>query len=76
MLGLLGKEKLKLAEPKRATELLEQALQKIAGREQDAPAGMVAAFEWQLALAWLGYAEDQNCIAHNGGAQLRAAGQG
>ena len=27
---------------------------------------MVAAFEWQQALAWLGYAEDQNCIAHNG----------
>ena len=28
---------------------------------------MVQAFEWQQALAWLGYAEDQNCIAHNGG---------
>jgi hypothetical protein len=27
---------------------------------------MVQAFEYQQALAWLGYAEDQNCIAHNG----------
>ena len=40
--------------------------QKVAGREAEAPAGMVQAFEYQQALAWLGYAEDQNCIAHNG----------
>ena len=63
---MLGKEKLKLADPKRATELLAQALAKVAGREAEAPPGMVQAFEWQQALAWLGYAEDQNCVAHSG----------
>jgi hypothetical protein len=67
VLGLLAREKLKLADPPRAIELFEQSLRKIAGREQEAPAGMVATFEWSQALAWLGYAEDQNCIAHNGG---------
>jgi hypothetical protein len=66
VLGRLAKEKLKLADPRRAIELFDQALLRIAGHEAEAPQGMVASFEWYLALSWLGYAEDQNCIAHSG----------
>ncbi|HVR30405.1 MAG TPA: CRTAC1 family protein [Thermoanaerobaculia bacterium] len=65
LLGALAKEKLKLAQPRLAIDLFERALGLIRGHEAQAPDGLLSSLHWYQALAWLGYAEDQNCIAHN-----------
>jgi hypothetical protein len=66
LLGALAKERLKLGEPREAIDLFDRAIDVLGGREGDAPEGLVSSLQWYRALSWLGYAEDQNCVLHNG----------
>ena len=63
--GVLARERIKLGDPETAIRLLDEGLAEVSAAGGTPSRGLIDALEWNLVLALIQLAEDQNCIAHH-----------